>query len=82
MSPTAQALSAHAVRRRIKRLLITPRLRRKLHKLQRDQGATTLEYVLLLAAIALPSYVIVQMGLATLFGHYRMITTINGLPFP
>ncbi len=47
-----------------------------------DRGATTLEWALLLAAIALPSYFIIRLGLALLFTHYRLVTTINGLPFP
>ncbi len=41
-----------------------------------------LEWTLLLAAVALPSYFVVQLGLATLFAHYRLVTTVNGLPFP
>lgn len=52
-------------------------------RLHRDeQGATTLEWVLLLAAIGLPSYYIFQLALATLVGHYQLVTTINALPFP
>ena len=72
----------------------TPRgagLRRSLRRLTRtvlrqlrhgERGATMLEWVLLLAAVALPSYFIIQLGLQTVFGHYQLITTINGLPFP
>ena len=45
-------------------------------------GATTLEWALLLAAIAIPSYFIITTALETLLGHYRMMTTINALPFP
>jgi hypothetical protein len=51
-----------------------------LHKNQR--GATMLEWTLLLAAIALPSWFIIKMTLSALAGYYRMMTTINGLPFP
>ena len=47
-----------------------------------DRGATMLEAVLLLAAVALPSYFIIQTGLRVLFAHYRLVTTLNGLPFP
>ncbi len=47
-----------------------------------DRGATMLEWTLLLAAIALPSFFIIQIGLRAVFGHYQLITTINGLPFP
>lgn len=45
-------------------------------------GATTLEWALLLAAIALPSWFIIRTALATLVGHYRMMATLNALPFP
>ena len=47
-----------------------------------ETGATTLEWTLLLAAIAVPSYWIIQLALSALVGHYRMLTTINSLPFP
>jgi len=46
------------------------------------QGATMLEWALLLAAVALPSYFIMRIALEALIGHYRMVTTVNGLPFP
>ena len=41
-----------------------------------------LEWTLLLAAIALPSYLIILLGLKVLFAHYQLVTTLNGLPFP
>ena len=47
-----------------------------------QSGTTTLEWALLLAALAIPSYVIITMALETLLGHYRMLTTLNGLLFP
>jgi len=47
-----------------------------------EAGATTLEWALLLAAIALPSYFILRMALAALVDYYRMMTLINALPFP
>lgn len=47
-----------------------------------EAGATTLEWALLLAAIALPSYWLMQLALNVLIGHYRMMTTLNALPFP
>ena len=68
-----------------------PRVRRRLRHCWRrwtaplrggERGATMLEWVLLLAAVALPSYFIIQLGLQTVFGHYQLVTTINGLPFP
>jgi Flp pilus assembly pilin Flp len=49
----------------------------------RDQGgATALEWTLLLGAIAIPSYVLIALGLATLAGHYRLVSILNALPFP
>jgi hypothetical protein len=50
--------------------------------LKGDSGATTLETALLLAAIALPSYVILQACLGMLVDHYRMTTTLLALPLP
>ncbi len=47
-----------------------------------DSGATTLEWALLLAAIAIPSYWIIKQSLILLTDYYRMMTTLNGLPFP
>ena len=52
----------------------------RLHRAQR--GATSLEWTLLLAAIALPSYFIIQLALEALAGHYQLVTTVNSLPFP
>ena len=59
-----------------------PWLRRMRRLLDDQRGATALEWTLLLAAIAIPSYVIVRMGVETLIAHYQMITTLNALPFP
>ncbi len=50
--------------------------------LAEEIGATTLEYGLLLAAIAIPSYWAIQLALDTLVGHYRLMTMLNALPFP
>ncbi|MEO0514662.1 MAG: hypothetical protein AAF086_05130 [Planctomycetota bacterium] len=47
-----------------------------------ERGATMLEWLLLLVVVALPSYFIIQLGLETLFAHYRLVTTMNGLPLP
>jgi hypothetical protein len=47
-----------------------------------QDGATTFEWTLLLAAIVLPSYFIMRLALETLIAHYGMVTTLNGLPFP
>ena len=58
-------------------------VKRTLRKIHRDQaGATMLEWTLLLAAIALPSYWTIKLALATLIGYYQMMTTLNALPFP
>lgn len=54
-----------------------------MRRLWREQtGATTLEYGLLLAAIALPSYVIFRFALKLLVFQYGMIVQLNSLPFP
>jgi Flp pilus assembly pilin Flp len=59
------------------------RLIRALRQLAQNQhGGTTLEWALLLAVVAIPSYFIIQILLSTLVAHYQMITTLNGLPFP
>lgn len=51
--------------------------------LWRDERAgVSLEWALLLAAVALPGYLAVRLALSALAGHYEMMTTINGLPFP
>ncbi len=45
-------------------------------------GATTLEWALLLASVALPAFVLIRLALLLLTDHYRMMTIINSLPFP
>lgn len=56
---------------------------RSLTTLHADQtGATTLEWTLLLAAIAIPCYWVVKFALEALVGYYQMQTTITALPFP
>lgn len=56
---------------------------RSIHRLIRHRrGATMLETVLLLAAIAIPSYVIIQLALRALLGFYQMMVTLIHLPFP
>jgi len=66
----------------IRRTRIT--IRRLTRKAMRhdETGATALEWTLLLAAIAVPSYWIIKLALDTLIAHYQMMTTINALPFP
>jgi hypothetical protein len=46
------------------------------------RGASMMETVLLVGAIAIPSMYIMKMALDTLVEHYRMITLVNSLPFP
>ena len=54
-----------------------------IHGFARDEnGGTTLEWSLLLAAIALPGYYLIQLLMATLVGYYHMMTMVNSLPFP
>ncbi|MDD4891197.1 MAG: hypothetical protein PHU85_14845 [Phycisphaerae bacterium] len=47
-----------------------------------ESGASMLEFTLLLAAIGIPMYVIIRIGLAVLIGQYQMTTFLNGWPFP
>ena len=51
-------------------------------RLRDDRGATMLEWCLLLAAVVLPAWVIIRLGLQTLAGHYGLVTTLNQMPFP
>lgn len=51
-------------------------------RLRDDRGATMLEWCLLLAAVVIPAWVIIRLGLQTLAGHYGLVTTINQMPFP
>lgn len=60
----------------------TVRILRRRWRRDGERGATTLEWLLLVAAIALPSYAIIRLGLELLYAHYQLITTLNGLPFP
>lgn len=50
--------------------------------LKNQRGATALETVLLLGVIGVPSWFLLMLLLNILTGHYRMMTTINSLPFP
>ncbi len=51
-------------------------------RLRDDQGATMLEWCLLLAAVVIPAWIIIRTGLNVLAGHYGLVTTINQMPFP
>ncbi len=60
-----------------------PQVESPRHHLGPDEsGATSLEWALLLAAIAIPSYYVFATALAALLGHYQMITTLTALPLP
>lgn len=50
--------------------------------LRDDRGATTLEWTLLLVAIAIPSYYLIRLGVELLVSHYQMMSSLNALPFP
>jgi len=61
-------------------------MRRFVHnwkQLWRDEsGQATVEWTLLIAAFGLPMIWVFAMMLATLAGHYKMITCVLTLPFP
>lgn len=65
-----------------RRVLTRPGLRQWRKFMRNRDGATMLETVLLLAAIAIPSYLIIQLALRALLGFYHMMTTLIELPFP
>jgi hypothetical protein len=46
------------------------------------QGATTLEWSLLLAGVGVPSLYLFNLLLQLLIVHYQLTTTINSLPLP
>ena len=47
-----------------------------------QDGATSLEWALLLAAVAVPAYWLMTAGIDLMIGYYQMMTTLNALPFP
>lgn len=47
-----------------------------------ESGASLVEFALIVAAIAVPMYLVIRVGLATMAGHYAMTTFLNGWPFP
>ena len=58
-------------------------MRSGLRRLAGDQGgASTLEFALLMAAIAIPLYGVFRMALDLMIAQYQMVTFINGWPFP
>lgn len=47
-----------------------------------ERGGTTLEWCLVLAAVVIPSWYVIQLAITSLVGHYQMMTFLNSLPFP
>lgn len=47
-----------------------------------EQGTTSLEYVLLIGAIAIPSIYLFDLTVSALVAYYQMMTSLNALPFP
>ncbi len=47
-----------------------------------ESGGSMLEFALLVAAIAIPMYLVFSVALSTMMGHYAMMTFLNGWPFP
>jgi Flp pilus assembly pilin Flp len=59
------------------------RLASNIQKLSADEnGQTTIEWVLLLTVFVLPMVWVLNMLLAVLVEHYRMVTFFETLPFP
>ncbi|HET6429037.1 MAG TPA: hypothetical protein VFJ30_11530 [Phycisphaerae bacterium] len=58
-------------------------IRGRLRRLYRcEKGQLTLEWTLLLAAIALPMYWVFRVCLSVLTAHFRMVTFMETVPFP
>ncbi len=58
-------------------------IRHRLRRLHGDRaGQVTVEWALVLLAVALPMYYISALGLRILVGHYQMVTFLENLPFP
>ena len=56
---------------------------RLLRTLAHDQaGQVTVEWALILAAVALPMFYVFRTCLHLLAYHYRMVTMLNSMPFP
>ena len=59
------------------------KLKAKIKRFRRSQrGATAIEYLLVIGAIVLPSYVMIQMMLDLLVTYYQITVDLNGMPFP
>ena len=49
---------------------------------QDTRGQITIEWALVLAAVALPFYFVFRICLDLLVAHFQMVTFLQGLPFP
>ena len=59
------------------------RLLARLRRFARDQrGATTLEWTLLFTAIAVPSWLIIELALDLLTAYYRLALVLLSMPTP
>ena len=47
-----------------------------------ESGQMTIEWALVMVAIALPFYFIFRLCLDLLVAHFQMVTFLQGLPFP
>ena len=66
-----------------RKLPLTRRIRRWFRKLHRDQrGTTSLEWALLLGAIALPCVWLMTICMGIVVDYYRMMTMLNSMPMP
>lgn len=81
MHETADSPTTPGWRPIIARWGVRPR-RRLIQRLVDRRGATMLEWTLLLAAIALPSYAIVLLLLETLTAHFGIVLVWTSLPLP
>ena len=51
--------------------------------LWRDQaGQVTIEWTLVMAAVALPMYFVIRVCIELMVAHFRMVTFMETLPFP
>ncbi len=45
-------------------------------------GQMTVEWAIVLAAVALPMFFVIRLGLNVLVAHFQMLTFLQTLPFP
>ena len=61
---------ARAIRNRLRRLTVE------------EGGQMTIDWALVMAAVALPFVVILRVCLAIIVAHFQMVTFLQSLPFP